>query len=1131
MSRINPSTLEVLQGKTIYNTYEEDYVLSEDYADVINEPSFKILGFLNDYLYVYNSGYLSKRTLNNIRIVDILLDVEHGSFFEGLNLMYFYKDKELYCIDESLNILWNHTFEDHIRDIYVDAIGNCYIIFKHGRNIEKYSSNGEFIFYINNGIIPNGVYRLYNVFVSRGCYYMYTLGTEFHDDNTVDVIIDIYNLNTYELIDRKYVDIFRGCACNGIDDSSFEFISMIVGDSYIHISIPDNIFRLTKNGYMITASNPGLNFEYFDFNPEKESYVTDGNTMLRLDSHLSYIWGFDLFVPDEYIDDLSIGFYKNKIYISQTGAVDASKWYSQSSYSNLGRLLGFYTDENNEKQYFPILYTAPNNNEENGSLSLITINGSNLITIDGDYINTIQSYGNASQDSNVINGYIYADKFKFARVLVSKQNRYKILTKKLKRHIAVKKPHVYMYKLYRLQEINTLVEYLLENNYEIYDIGKYIEDLIHNTSHMIKSMQIATCPSIYDIKPFHKYLYKYDGKEYQVSQSNTQIYMCANIPYIKKRDFKSIYIDSMANLVESGDVIPFMLFIGGRAIRWSDITIVRDWEYSYIILSNVIDTTYKLECILFPCTIRYGEDSNILPICDAYMYFDKNGKITEDKNNIAIRIEAIDSRIIGEDPDIVDGYFTLSELPSNLLSNYNNLIPFNDGLLYTDGISELSYLDMNTFQILSTNNISSIKAFYNTKANDTKNIISKIKEDAIEEAKSNISNGNLSDLDWIYRAISDFDFDMYKNKTYEKNISEIIAYILKFDASLLTRYFINRDRSFESIEYTGKYMIDNSVSGVFTIPRQNHANPDDYVMVFVNGKLDDLNVSISYNNNDISIPIGSLLETDNVEIVKFKNAYNDTYSITLSDDLVYIPEELRDDFTLFSTMSNIVYFLFENVYENEKYIGTRITLEDESYIGQELQLVSFNRFAYRRFQGSTNNLYDLGDNFKYCTYYDRYMVFINGEKVSSDSITIFVSESNIELYIDNTSTDESDIIDIYYIPISYIQLNSDMNNDVSIIGNGVDIIIPYDNLSSIINSELSFVFNGGLKIRPSKIDNISPNRIRAYIDITNIHDISILEFESKGFNLIDIFGYDKWTEFLSSLTEDEYLNLITDTTR
>ena len=133
---IDLNSLDILQGKIVFPTSSDQHVLSQDSEMVIREPEYKLLGFLNDYSYSSVSGYLAKDNIKGNRIAEILLEVDHGYFFEGLKFMYFTHDKTLYCVDENLDILWQKDFDDYIRSLSIDIYGSCYILFKN-RSLNK----------------------------------------------------------------------------------------------------------------------------------------------------------------------------------------------------------------------------------------------------------------------------------------------------------------------------------------------------------------------------------------------------------------------------------------------------------------------------------------------------------------------------------------------------------------------------------------------------------------------------------------------------------------------------------------------------------------------------------------------------------------------------------------------------------------------------------------------------------------------------------------------------------------------------------------------------------------------------------------------------------------------------------
>ena len=72
-----------LQNKDIYETSNEKIVLTKDFEKIIHSPEYKILGFLNGYIYTSSGVYLEKSTIDGNVISDIKLEVDHAAFHEG----------------------------------------------------------------------------------------------------------------------------------------------------------------------------------------------------------------------------------------------------------------------------------------------------------------------------------------------------------------------------------------------------------------------------------------------------------------------------------------------------------------------------------------------------------------------------------------------------------------------------------------------------------------------------------------------------------------------------------------------------------------------------------------------------------------------------------------------------------------------------------------------------------------------------------------------------------------------------------------------------------------------------------------------------------------------------------------
>ena len=143
-----------------------------------------------------------------------------------------------------------------------------------------------------------------------------------------------------------------------------------------------------------------------------------------------------------------------------------------------------------------------------------------------------------------------------------------------------------------------------------------------------------------------------------------------NIPYIDKRKPRSLMIEPMATLVANQEVQPFLIFIDGKVVKWSNMTIVRDWEFSYIILNDTPENNDRIDSILLPCVVRYGEDDKIIP-GRPHLYFNSDRLLTENPEEVAIRIEITDTDVNG-DTVISSGYEL--ENPNDLNTSHNTIV-------------------------------------------------------------------------------------------------------------------------------------------------------------------------------------------------------------------------------------------------------------------------------------------------------------------------------------------------------------------------------------------------------------------------------------------------------------------------
>lgn len=110
-----------------------------------------------------------------------------------------------------------------------------------------------------------------------------------------------------------------------------------------------------------------------------------------------------------------------------------------------------------------------------------------------------------------------------------------------------------------------------------------IEELRHHTYSRITELQKDLCPMVRNIYMNHQYEYWYDGYKYNIWEIDVHLYAVNEIPYCYDNELKNtVFKDTLDHLVEQDKVWPFILFVEGVAIPWSKITIIHDYDYSYL---------------------------------------------------------------------------------------------------------------------------------------------------------------------------------------------------------------------------------------------------------------------------------------------------------------------------------------------------------------------------------------------------------------------------------------------------------------------------------------------------------------------------------------------------------------------
>ena len=1276
---VSVSDITGLKNKKVYNTSNEQIVLTKDYEKIIHSPEYTILGFLNGYMYASKGIYLAKCTTDGESIAEIKIELKHATFSQGSSFFYAWIDNILYKITENIEIEWSKEFQDDIQSAVMDVKGSVYVVFKSGRNIYKYLDDGSELAYIDGSDDPSKDVKLFNVFVSKGAGWLYAIGTEYWDyDNKALSFIDKYNVRTWERIERIEL-----CSNTNVseDDLMYHYDTFFVLGDYIYLYAMQYISKINIKAieywkYMAgynAATNTHDTIGHIEFsdNPKNEYlyfvedlYSSNGHAFGKFTLQGNLMWKITLTDSIDEVD-FKLCIYENKMYVSNRSLVQAKKGYilslndeqvlfrtrnghlveivdvnddelfSPDNYYGMYLLAdtikegipkiiyhplrhddGDIINEDGEVLLLPeenFKYTDPDNydykyllcsnyNVNANDFSIIFAkNYKPVITRLKNVIKTKQPYlpdrihefilnmqGNridTMQDYDLIrrrftysyDRYLLADRNMFNTDIITKDLGLTIITKAKGYHIVMKRRNVYTYLLSRYDDINLLESWLIENGVTMTSLPGHIQDLIHHTFDAIQDIQMAGTPVQYDIQPFKQHEYMFDGAKFYNNTWGTQIFSCTNLPYDKRRCVKEAYIDSVANMVANQEIRPFLIFLNGKAIPWSDITIVRDWSYSYLIIDNTDPYESDLSCIVFPCDIRYGEDNDCLPedVCDTHFYFDSEGKLTSDKTKIAIRMEIIDKNIVGGTSDYSKGYI---EVDNNYMqrASERNIFVFEDNLLFPDSRYYFQDHNKDIFTYLRDTDNAVFKTFYWIKANDYYGIMYKIpngdytKTERIKQAKNNTASVTDS-------FNSPFNYHMWRSKTWEENVAQAVAYIMQYDMSLLVQYYKEQSH-IQSYTFNGEYLINRvpKDGGWLIMPRSRRNSYDDYIMVFRNHHLYEYYKEIQYDTHNFKIPIFNHVGRDDIiEIIHFKEVDNRYYHLTISSDKRsdYLPEGLRyDNFLLFAnspsgkqfydrfSVERGVQYDVEFAYKNNfdettgKYISTDFKLSDEYYIDKPINIASKRQFRHMYY----NIFYDrdevnLDPSFRFCHDKTKYMIFKNWDLLLQDDWDLIIPTNETPaMYITLKFKEqllEGDEIEIFYLPMSYDEIDITNQIDWNMYNQVGDINIDMSTLGYQFDKDLFWLAYNGKKINYDIIENINNHRCRITADPLvedpelptdtdgtwppsgtrqNNNKMYLYRFIQPDQLLSKLYSYsDKWSDATDALSVKDYETLLT----
>lgn len=432
-------------------------------------------------------------------------------------------------------------------------------------------------------------------------------------------------------------------------------------------------------------------------------------------------------------------------------------------------------------------------------------------------------------------------------------------------------------------------------------IADKITSLVSEGSESIKSQQLSSIPFVdnemYD-KPVT--IYKTYTSYVLINPSNE---ICLKLNYLrvknmtitKLRTFKDSKY-TMNYLVENEFIHPFLLFINGKFVKWSYISIVSNYDTYYLdIVINDINVfeLYKsvqsVEIISIPFNISYWEETAAITTNTIFSF----------NNNGLLDISTPTVQIIKMSNIYYKNYVTSSNVsgyPLLMDSNYKifpeNILVFKNGVPYTAASIEVTSDFLTIDSGVNTNTLD-FKLFYNLNSNRSNELITKAANQSLLETQIINRNNEEEYGDYLDIMETTFNITMDQLKSYNTNIEEALLKIVQYNFELLNSVY-EESANLEIMSTTGLWVNTNAVSNVLTISRRNKdANNEGYIIMLVNGAIYSNYYQHTYINNKFQVPIQNIENSDVVEFLVFKNVNNKVYDKTLHFDYTY--ENVNED--------------------------------------------------------------------------------------------------------------------------------------------------------------------------------------------------------------------------------------------
>lgn len=332
-------------------------------------------------------------------------------------------------------------------------------------------------------------------------------------------------------------------------------------------------------------------------------------------------------------------------------------------------------------------------------------------------------------------------------------------------------------------------------------VVEYVDRLRNYTTTNISSIQAGMIPEVlkiqWKVSPFYldsgvkKYVF--NKKNYVIKISGLRFKN--NLPRKKNLIFKM----NLQTAVEKELIHPTIIFVNKRFIKWSDITLVRDLKYTYLLIKNSFDfsiidptTIFKVDAINIPFNISYMENykGGLRDIKDLFHFDSHSGKLIDFGD--CIYYTTLENIEYKEFKNLVGATIRDIDLDFN---KYYKLTPVNFICWENGFLSSSINLKVKNLNLITVNdgnplhNDTIIKFFYRTVTNLNRSNITIPSNDSI--LKKAITDNDRPTID-IVALEKDFDFKYRDDMLYNENFKKGIRYIARYNDAFFDELYKNK---------------------------------------------------------------------------------------------------------------------------------------------------------------------------------------------------------------------------------------------------------------------------------------------------------------------------------------------------